>query len=250
MAVWTNTVKTNRGMALDAKLAAQSLPLKIKSAKSGAGSVSPVLLKEQTEVMTPKQNLELKEAFLTGNTTVNLPVSLSNEDLETGYILYQVGIYAEDPDEGDILYIISQTSENDGETVPSEETMPGFSIDWNFAVAVNDASAVQVVISEAGRLTQEQADNRYAMKSTRLDVTLSSTGWSGSEYVLQNAAITSATQIIEMGVSEGITAEELDALQSANMISTGQSAGSITLKAMGVAPSIDIPVFFIVRRDL
>ena len=98
MAIWSNTIKTEKGLMLDQKLLTLSLPLKLKGAKSGGGWVNPTQLFKQTAVTEPKQDLELKPAFLSDETTATIPVSLSNAGLTQSYNLYQVGIYAEDPE--------------------------------------------------------------------------------------------------------------------------------------------------------
>ena len=104
MAIWENTTKTNLGLALDQKLLDGNLNLKLTQAKSGAGKVNPTQLAAQVEVANPKQALELKDAIHSdADTTVTVPVLLNNTGLTEGYALHQVGIYAQDPDLGDIL---------------------------------------------------------------------------------------------------------------------------------------------------
>lgn len=166
MATWDTNAKTMKGLALDQKLLAASLPLKLKAAVSGAGKVNPTQLMRQTEVLEPKQTLEMRPPKLIEGEipTAEIPIMLTNKGLTEEYTLYQVGIYAEDPDEGDILYIIGQSDISSGEKVPSEAEMPGYSITWNFAINVSKASSVEVMINEAGKLTLAQADERYALK--------------------------------------------------------------------------------------
>ena len=48
--------------------------------------------------------------------------------------------------------------------MPSATDSPGFSIDWNFGLNVANASKVEVTLNEAGRLTLDQGDARYAKK--------------------------------------------------------------------------------------
>ncbi len=59
MATWIDFIRTNKGLALDAKLISRTLPLTITKAMSGEGRVSPLLLREQTELALPKQILSL-----------------------------------------------------------------------------------------------------------------------------------------------------------------------------------------------
>lgn len=87
-------------------------------------------------------------------------------------------------------------------------------------------------------------------KSVLVETTLVATNWGGSIYTWSNKNITSATQIIELLPSQSITTDQLTALQSANIVGTSQTVGSITFTAYGEVPTIDIPVAFIVRGDV
>lgn len=161
MAIWSNTTKTEKGIALEQKLLTLSKPLKLVAAKSGTGTVNPTQLAKQTALVQPEQELELRPVYLSEENTVTVPVMLSNTGLTEGYNLFQVGIYAEDPDDGEILYIIAQTDIASGERVPSAAESPGYSIDWNFAIKTSLSSSIEVVVNEAGKLTMAQADARY-----------------------------------------------------------------------------------------
>lgn len=89
-----------------------------------------------------------------------------------------------------------------------------------------------------------------AVKGTALSVTLASASWNGTAapytYTISNSAIT-ATSTQELSPATDITADQLSALQAANIIDGGQAAGSITLKAFGEKPSVDIPIRIIVK---
>lgn len=169
MASWNNVTKTEQGLALEQKLLTQEKPLRLVSARSGAGKVNPTQLVKQTAVSDPKQTLELRPVYLSEENTATIPVMLSNAGLAEGYTLYQVGIYAEDPDGGEVLYIIAQTDIISGESVPGAAESAGYSIDWNIAVKVSKASSIEVAVNEAGKLTLSQADALYLRKETMDD---------------------------------------------------------------------------------
>lgn len=85
-------------------------------------------------------------------------------------------------------------------------------------------------------------------KSTVISTTLTASGWVNGAYILTVDGVTvSSNQEILPAV--GITAEQLEALQSANVQDGGQTAGNITLKAYGEVPTIDIPIRVIKRGD-
>ena len=94
--------------------------------------------------------------------------------------------------------------------------------------------------------------NGKAGKSTTVTATLLSARWTGDAapylYVLAVEGITAkSNQEVLPGLD--ITTEQLEALQGANIQDGGQAAGSITLKAFGDVPTIDIPIRVIVRGD-
>lgn len=88
--------------------------------------------------------------------------------------------------------------------------------------------------------------------STKVNTTLSASGWStAKKYTLSNSNIT-ATSAVELLPREnnGITQAQLEALSGAMIVGGTQAAGSIQLVALGDKPTTDIPVTLIIRRDL
>lgn len=88
--------------------------------------------------------------------------------------------------------------------------------------------------------------------STKVNTTLSASGWSTEKkYTLSNANIT-ATSAVELLPREnnGITQAQMEALSGAMIVGGTQAAGSIQLVALGDKPTTDIPVTLIIRRDL
>ena len=94
--------------------------------------------------------------------------------------------------------------------------------------------------------------NAKVAKSTKVNTTLSASGWStAKKYTLSNSNIT-ATSAVELLPREnnGITQAQLEALSGAMIVGGTQAAGSIQLVALGDKPTTDIPVTLIIRRDL
>lgn len=90
----------------------------------------------------------------------------------------------------------------------------------------------------------------YAKQSIKVDAILTAGKWVDDVYVWENSNITSSEQIIELVPQQGITVEQLNALQFANIVGTGQTAGAVTMTAFAGAPTEDIPVTFIIRGDV
>lgn len=97
----------------------------------------------------------------------------------------------------------------------------------------------------AGGVTAAAAGTDYSGPKVTVTATLLASGWTGSEapfvYTLAIAGVT-ATSYQELLPAVNITAEQLKALQAANITDGGQAADSMTLKAYGKKPAVDIPI--------
>ena len=130
---------------------------------------------------------------------------------------------------------------------------------WNSKEAGGAAAAVQsnlnTHVADTTKhitATERSTWNGKAGKSTKVNATLSASGWStAKKYVVSNSNIT-ATSAIELLPREdgGITQAQMEALSGAMIVGGTQSNGSIQLIALGDKPTVDIPVTLIIRRDL
>ena len=146
MNVWANTVITHKGSALLAKLTI-----------TGAGYVTPGLLQNQTAVADPKQSLVFRSVSYPEDGKCAMPVTLTNEGLAAGYEATQVGVFANDPDEGKILFFIAQSqTATKGTTIPSEAEMPGYSAEWTFNFKYGQADGVNVTVDPANTVSREE----------------------------------------------------------------------------------------------
>lgn len=97
----------------------------------------------------------------------------------------------------------------------------------------------------AGGVTAAAAGMDYSGPKATVTATLLASGWTGSEapfvYTLAIAGVT-ATSYQELLPAVNVTAEQLKALQAANITDAGQAAGTMTLKAYGKKPTVDIPI--------
>lgn len=166
MNIWENTVLTDQGKALQAKLI-KGETLKIRRVTTGAGKVPVVDLRQQTSVTNGGYDIILQPARTDGTHTI-LPVLLENKGLKESYDLCQVGFYADDPEEGEILFCLSQASQT--KHIPSEAESPGFSITWDFYFNTSNTAPFEVVLNSAGSVNieafQVHTDEIQQMNST------------------------------------------------------------------------------------
>lgn len=166
MNIWENTVLTDRGRALLAKLVAGS-SLHITRAATGTGYVTPGLLAQQTAVSGEKQALNFRPVGYPEEGKCAVTCNLTNDDLTAGYLAKQIGLYATDPDVGEILFMISQAPSDKGTEVPSATEMPGYTAEWSFYFQYGQADGVIVTVNHTGTVSREEMDATLATKAPR-----------------------------------------------------------------------------------
>lgn len=152
MNIWESTVLTDKGAALQAKLI-EGQTLHITQVMTGGAKVPLVNLRQQTSVTDGGKRITLQPVRIEGHQMV-VPVLLENTGLEESYDLWQVGIYAQDPDEGEILYCLAQATE--AKHIPSAAEGPGFSITWDFYFKTSNTVPIEVNLNSKGLVSIEQ----------------------------------------------------------------------------------------------
>ena len=168
MATWDNVVYTTLGLNLMAKLQTGAT-LDITRAVGGDGHTSADALTALTEV-TARQTLTLSNVVYKGSGQALLPVTLYNRGLTAGYPLRQIGIYAADPDDGEVLMMVAQSEQPD--TIPSAEDSPDFVANFSFHIALGNAGRINVSYSLTDMATKadyvayvEQIEGRLGQPS-------------------------------------------------------------------------------------
>lgn len=162
MSVWTST-PTQKGLALQGKLLSTD-KLDITRVVSGTGSVPVGQLSAQTAISDIKQELTVEYLTYDENGIGHLGVLINNYTLQTGYSMKQIGIYANDPDEGEILYIIAQVTDV-AEKIPSISEQPaGFTLGWTFLLTFSNSSNISITITPDAFITSKAADLRFSAK--------------------------------------------------------------------------------------
>lgn len=176
--VFEYAVVTLKGLALQAKVAGGG-NIEFTKVVTGAGSVDPVLMQNQTAVSQPMQEFFYSvEPTFSEDAEVILSVVISNDEVTTGYDCYQLGVYATDPDDGEILYAIIQGGKP--LSVPTAKVLPGWTAEFNLYLQYGNADSVTVVVDEAGLLTVSVADGRYLQKQDAEDTYLKQTAASNT----------------------------------------------------------------------
>ena len=153
--IWSNAVITTKGLALLSKLI-EGDTLTITRAVTGSGTVATSALPAQTAVTQQQQTLSFRNISYPASGKCAVPVYLTNDDLATGYTATQVGVFATDPDAGEILFFIAQANSGEGTVVPSATEMPGYSAEWTFYFQYGQATSVSVTVDPSNTASQAQ----------------------------------------------------------------------------------------------
>lgn len=152
MANWNGLILTDLGRALQAKVEAGQTLLILTKFKLGNGVISGgQALERLTDLVSPKQIIGINTCVPSENGLCTITGVVVNTGLTTGYELKELGVFATDPDLGEILYAITIDNHPDylqaegGATVVSEE--------FNLNIAISNTSNVTAVIDTAGLAT-------------------------------------------------------------------------------------------------
>jgi hypothetical protein len=144
-------VYTDAGNALSAKLET-GVQLVITRVVSGAGRSAD--LTALTDLPNPKQELEITGITEQQGPYYTIYVRLSNQGLTAAYDLTQIGVYAQDPDAGEILYRVAQLDL--AIPIPAEADFPDYSIASQIIGVKSNASTITADIKPTGMVTYQQ----------------------------------------------------------------------------------------------
>lgn len=136
---------TNKGLALTAKTAAGAC-LRVTRVVGGSGHTTDI--PNVAQLPEIRQTLTVGEARCAGSTAV-LPVTLAAVEQKSTYTLTELGVYAEDPDEGEILYSVYRLDEPTTIWAGSDTVLR-----FNLRQTVSEDGGATVLCSPAGLITE------------------------------------------------------------------------------------------------
>ena len=117
MASYKKTVHTDKAFTLIGKMIAGNVSelefTKIKVSDKDYSKYTEEELKKLTVLEQIKQETLVSEKTPVGDNAVNIHGIIYNTDLQNSYYLRTIGVYANDPDEGEILYSVTATEVGD-----------------------------------------------------------------------------------------------------------------------------------------
>lgn len=111
MAEFKRVVITRKGQALMAKLMSGSGTTHFTAIKVSDSSFNEDQLEGLTSIGNVKQTVSISKVGRTNNVAAEVEGAILNTNLTVGYYMRTLGLYAQDPDEGEILYAVAIASQ-------------------------------------------------------------------------------------------------------------------------------------------
>ncbi|WP_243895907.1 tail fiber protein [Paenibacillus sp. F411] len=134
---------TNKGRSLQAKAQAGA-QLKYTKVVIGDGQLGGQSITALTNVISSKKTIDVTRLKMTPPNQATVGFVLSNQDVTTGFYFREIGVFAMDPDEGEILYYYLNAGDT-ADYIPPTGT--GDLINKNFDVLVYVGQAQSVTLS-------------------------------------------------------------------------------------------------------
>lgn len=160
MGAFKSAVITKQGQALLAKVIAGTTKFTFTKIKISEQPLSGDLA-SLTGIGTIKQEEKVASVVRQNEANVKVSTSFTNENLGAGYYVRNIGLYATDPQDGEILYSISVADES----TATADWMPPFngigvsSLLVDLVTAVSNASNVTVTVDPSAGATVAQIVN-------------------------------------------------------------------------------------------
>ena len=151
MASFNPSKMTALGLGLLAKAQADLANIHFTKLKTGDGRHpdNSENLSGYTDLLSPRQSFPVAELSVINNSTVYCKVYVNNEGLEQGYHVREVGLFATDPDQGEILYAmatvhISDDGSEEADYLPAYNSYMPATIEIEFYTEVSNAESVTI----------------------------------------------------------------------------------------------------------
>ena len=210
MAEWSNATMTDVGAALQAKVNAGKTKLTFTKIKVGSGvnATNPLVL---TDVISSKWETTNFEVKLEGK-IVSVDTVITNTGVHEAFRMSEIGLFAQDPDKGEILYAYLTDPEPD--RMPAESGSVVVSQELTIGMVFSNTGNVSLTVNMGALVTREQLTE--AVKQHNTDISshptitamiakiLGATNWQENPV----ATLKDIKNLLGMG---GIVASKLDA---------------------------------------
>lgn len=179
MAEWSNAIMTDVGNALQAKVNAGQTKLTFTKIKVGSGvnATNPLALTDVISSKWETTNIIVKRE----GKIVSVDTFITNSGITEAFRMSEIGLFAKDPDKGEILYAYLTDPEPD--RMPAEGGSVVVSQELSIGMMFSNTGNVSLTVNIGALVNQEQLNEHNSSISSHPPITdqikaiLGSTNW-------------------------------------------------------------------------
>lgn len=217
---WNKSVFTTVGTDMMSEVLSGAT-MTITKAVGGSGTTEEASLAALTDVQEEKQTLKILGIEDASDSTGNdagkrIKIQITNGDVEAGYILHQVGVYAKLTDGDETLLFIMQ--DDRGVEIPSHTENSDFVIELFGVMAISNIANIKVTVDPSAVASVKMVNDQVKQINTKIDDTKKALQEEAKEtYVpLSGGTNTGTHNMIYRGKNLGssLTAEQATAIKA------------------------------------
>ena len=160
---------TKAGRILQAK-AETGTPLKLTRFKIGSGQMTWEEADVAIDLKEPRESMGITSNTATVDGICKVQCTLTTKGIQEGFYARELGLFAMDPDLGEILYLIALATEPD--MIPPESIGAIITVDYSFNIVVSNIDNLSLNIDPSGLVTRGQLEPlaRLLQRSTAYKV--------------------------------------------------------------------------------
>ena len=186
MSNWSSYQFTRKGEQLRAKVEAGKCKLTLTKIKIGNGSVTLGDIKDMSDLKSPQLVLGISSCAVSAedDRVCEVVGIASSSNVENAFSVTEMGLYANDPDVGEILYLVEiDTSPDD---MPNKNAQSPVTLTYQVELVTSNTANVTALVSPAGLVTVKM------MSTHRTAAELDHPDGSVTTKKLSDAAVTGA----------------------------------------------------------
>lgn len=223
---WNKSVFTTVGTDMMSEVLSGAT-MTITKAVGGSGTTEEASLAALTDVQEEKQTLKILGIEDASDSTGNaagkrIKIQITNGDVEAGYILHQVGVYAKLADGDETLLFIMQ--DDRGVEIPSHTENSDFVIELFGVMAISNVANIKVTVDPSAVASVKMVNEQVAQVNTKIDKTKEDLQKEAQQTYLPLTGGTLTGPIIMPGGGSALSIEDNAATH--NMVYRGKALGT------------------------
>ena len=161
MSNWSSGIITARGLALQAKVEAGQTKLEFIKMKLGTGVSRAEDVTGFIDLKEPRETLKITSVSINDDRSVRVMSVLDTSTIDRAFEARELGLFAKDPDIGDILYAVNLDSTPD--TVINRNAAAHETIEYAMNIVISNAENVVINVNPEGLVTNNVFENTFGI---------------------------------------------------------------------------------------